>query len=116
MIDMAPLVPDTILLYVYGALLIFGGAMGYIKAGSLSSLIAGLVCGVISIFLAFDYTWHYAPHAALVLSLVLIFIMGRRYYGTRKAMPALLIAVLSVVVAIVQVWVLVTLGSGNAPL
>jgi len=113
---MAPLVPDTILLYVYGALLLFGGAMGYIKARSLPSLVAGLVCGIIAIFLAFNYTRHFAPHAALLLSLVLILIMGRRYYNTRKAMPALVIVVLSIIVAIVQVWVLVTVGSGSTPL
>jgi uncharacterized membrane protein (UPF0136 family) len=103
----------VLLLYIYGILLIVGGLMGYVKAKSRPSLIAGLVCGFLALFLGYDYTWHFAPHVALVLSLVLIFLMGRRYLRTRKAMPALLIVVLSMVVAIAQVYVLVFLGTGH---
>jgi uncharacterized membrane protein (UPF0136 family) len=104
------------LLYIYGVLLILGGAMGYVKAKSVPSLVAGVVCGVIAIFLGFRYPWHFAPYAALLLALFLIFIMGKRYLKTRKAMPALLIVVLSLIVAIVQVWVLLVPGPGNEPL
>jgi len=106
----------VLLLYIYGILLILGGAMGYVKAQSVPSLVAGLVCGFIALLLGFRYTWHFAPHAALILSLVLIFIMGRRYLRTRKPMPALLIVVLSAIVAVVQVYVLLTVGSGSEPL
>jgi uncharacterized membrane protein (UPF0136 family) len=106
----------VLLLYIYGILLIVGGLMGYVKAKSVPSAIAGLVCGLIALFLGYDYTWHFAPYAALALALVLIFLMGRRYLRTRKAMPALLIVVLSMVVAVVQVYVLLFLGAGNAPL
>jgi uncharacterized membrane protein (UPF0136 family) len=103
----------VLLLYIYGILLIVGGAMGYIKAKSVPSLVAGVVCGVIAILLGLDYTWHWAPIAALILAIVLIFIMGRRYLNTRKAMPALLIVVLSVIVAIVQIYIMATEGLGN---
>ena len=96
----------VLLLYVYGILLIVGGAMGYVKAKSVPSLVAGAVCGLIALLLGYYYTWHFAPHAALLLSLLLIFLMGRRYLNTRKAMPALLIVVLSLIVAIVQVCVI----------
>ncbi|MDB4793659.1 TMEM14 family protein [Methylacidiphilales bacterium] len=106
----------VLLLYIYGILLIIGGLMGYVKAQSVPSLVAGLICGLIAILLGYRYTWHFAPHAALVLSLVLIFLMGRRYLRTRKPMPALLIVVLSIVVAIVQVYVLIVLGPGHDPL
>jgi uncharacterized membrane protein (UPF0136 family) len=105
-----------LLLYIYGVLLIFGGLMGYMKARSMPSLVAGLVCGLIAIFLGYDYVWHFAPHCAFILALVLIILMGRRYLRTRKPMPALLIVVLSVIVAIVQVYILLTLGAGTAPL
>ena len=105
-----------LLLYVYGILLIFGGLMGYLKARSTPSLMAGLVCGLIAIFLGYDYVWHFAPHCALIIALVLIFLMGRRYLRTRKPMPALFIVVLSIIVAIVQIYILVTVGPGNAPL
>jgi uncharacterized membrane protein (UPF0136 family) len=107
---------SDVLLYVYGAFLIFGGVMGYVKAHSTPSLVAGVVCGIIAIILGFRYPWHYAPYAALLLALFLIIIMGRRYLRTRKPMPALLIVVLSVIVAVVQVYNLVTIGPGNEPL
>jgi uncharacterized membrane protein (UPF0136 family) len=92
--------------------------MGYMKARSMPSLVAGLVCGIIAILLGLDYIWHYAPICALILALVLIFLMGRRYLRTRKPMPALLIVVLSVIVAIVQLYIMFSpsLGLGNAPL
>ncbi len=106
----------VLLLYIYGILLIVGGAMGYVKAKSVPSLVAGLVCGFIALLLGYRYTWHFAPLSALILSLVLIFIMGRRYLNTRKAMPALLIVVLSLVVAIVQIYILLVLGPGHDPL
>ncbi len=106
----------VLLLYIYGILLIVGGAMGYVKAKSVPSLVAGLVCGFIALFLGYRYTWHFAPHAAFILALVLIFLMGRRYLNTRKAMPALLIVVLSVIVAIVQIYVLLVVGVGSEPL
>jgi uncharacterized membrane protein (UPF0136 family) len=106
----------VLLLYIYGILLIVGGAMGYVKAKSVPSLVAGVICGVIALFLGYRYAWHFAPHAALILSLFLIFIMGRRYLRTRKPMPALLIVVLSVIVAIVQIYVLLFVGLGSEPL
>jgi len=105
-----------VLLYIYGALLILGGLMGYIKARSVPSLVAGLVCGFIALFMGYRYVWHWAPHVAFILALVLIFLMGRRYLNTRKAMPALLIVVLSVIVAIVQLYVIFFVGLGNEPL
>jgi uncharacterized membrane protein (UPF0136 family) len=106
----------VLLLYIYGILLIVGGAMGYVKAQSVPSLVAGLVCGFIALLLGYRYTWHFAPHCAFILALVLIFLMGRRYLNTRKVVPALLIVVLSAIVAIVQVYVLFFVGIGNDPL
>ena len=112
-----PMIPwPVLLLYIYGILLIIGGAMGYVKAKSVPSLVAGLVCGFIALFLGYRYAWHFAPHAALILALVLIFLMGRRYLNTRKPMPALVIVVLSVIVAVVQVYILLFVGAGSEPL
>ena len=106
----------VLLLYIYGILLIVGGAMGYVKAKSVPSLVAGMICGIIALFLGYRYAWHFAPHAAFILALVLIILMGRRYLNTRKAMPALLIVVLSVVVAVVQIYILLFVGVGSEPL
>ncbi len=101
------------ILYVYGILLIVGGVMGYVKAQSIPSLVAGGICGLIALLLGYNYTWHFAPYAALILAIVLIVLMGRRYLRTRKAMPALLIVVMSLVVAIVQLYVIFFIGIGN---
>lgn len=89
--------------------------MGYVKAKSLPSLLAGVICGVIIIITALNYTSYDAPWVALLVALVLIILMGRRYIVTRKAMPALLIVVLSVIVAVVQVYILLFIGNGTAP-
>jgi uncharacterized membrane protein (UPF0136 family) len=97
----------VLLLYVYGALLILGGLMGYVKAKSVPSLVAGVVCGVIALLLGYYYPWQFAPEAALLLALLLIVIMGRRYLRTKKLMPAGLVVLVSLVVVVVQVIVLV---------
>jgi uncharacterized membrane protein (UPF0136 family) len=103
----------VLLLYVYGILLIVGGIMGYVKAGSTPSLVAGVICGIIAIICGACYTYTFSSPLALILSLVLIFLMGRRYLRTRKAMPALLIVILSVIVAIVQIYLMATVGLGT---
>ena len=102
----------VLLLYVYGVLLVVGGVMGYVKAKSVPSLVVGAICGLIALFLGANYTWHDAPYAALALALVLIFLMGRRYQRTRKAMPALLIVGLSVIVVLAQLYILIFIGPG----
>ena len=97
----------VLLLYIYGILLIVGGAMGYVKAKSVPSLVAGGVSGVLALILAWYYdACPYVPVAALLLSLALTVVMGRRYLRTRTVMPALLIVVLSLVVAVAQIYVL----------
>ena len=106
----------VLLLYIYGVLLIVGGVMGYVKAKSVPSVVAGVVCGLIAIFLGANYTWHDAPYAALALSLFLIILMGRRYLRTRKTMPAVPIVVLSVIVALAQLYILIFVGPGHDPL
>jgi uncharacterized membrane protein (UPF0136 family) len=106
----------VLLLYIYGILLIVGGLMGYIKAKSVPSLVAGLVCGFIALLMGYRYAWHFAPHVAFILAIVLIFLMGRRFLNTKKFMPAGLIVLLSLIVAIVQIYVLLFIGSGHEPL
>ena len=106
----------VLVLYLYGILLIIGGLMGYVKAKSVPSAVAGLVCGLLAIFIGYDYTWHFAPYAAFILALILIFIMVRRYRLTGKPMPAAPIVVLSIVVALVQIYVILFVGLGHDPL
>ena len=90
--------------------------MGYVRAKSTPSLVAGVVCGVIALILGYRYAWHLSVPAALALSLFLLVLMGRRYLNTRKVMPALLVVVFSLIVALAQILTWVTLGLGNESL
>jgi uncharacterized membrane protein (UPF0136 family) len=90
--------------------------MGYIKAKSVPSLVAGLVCGFIALLMGYRYAWHFAPYVAFILAIVLIFLMGRRFLNTKKFMPAGLIVLLSLIVAIVQLYIILFVGLGHDPL
>lgn len=95
------------ILFAYGVFLIIGGVIGYVKAKSTPSLIAGGVSGILAIILGLVYhTFAYAPHAALLLSLVLAVVMFSRYQKSKKAMPSLYIVIFSLLVAAVQAYVL----------
>jgi len=83
------------ILWIYIALLIVGGLMGYLKAGSKVSLITSVLFAIIlALFAGRVLTWPYGPEAILVLLLV-VFVM--RYAKTKKFMPAGLMIVLSAV-------------------
>lgn len=79
--------------YGYAALIASGGVMGYVKAGSVPSLAAGLVFGGLAGFGAYQISndpkniW-----VSLATSGALTGVMGKRFYGSRKFMPAGLIA------------------------
>ncbi|KAM8823652.1 transmembrane protein 14C isoform 1-T2 [Spinachia spinachia] len=79
--------------YGYAALIASGGAIGYIKARSTPSLAAGLLFGGLAGFGAYQISndpkniW-----VSLATSGALTVVMGKRFYGSRKFMPAGLIA------------------------
>ncbi|XP_054479060.1 transmembrane protein 14C isoform X1 [Anoplopoma fimbria] len=79
--------------YGYAALIASGGVMGYVKAGSVPSLAAGLLFGGLAGFGAYQISndpkniW-----VSLVTSGALTGVMGKRFYGSRKFMPAGLMA------------------------
>ena len=93
-------------LFVYGGLLILGGLIGFLKAKSKASLIAGSVSGLLACLLGglASSGWPYAHHAGLVLALALFALMGKRFYFSKKFMPAGFTTVLSLVVAGIQAW------------
>src|SRR5262245_31503360 len=83
------------ILWVYIALLLVGGLMGFLKAGSKVSLISSVVFAVLlALFAGHVLTWVWGPHLLLGLLLV-VFVM--RYAKTKKFMPAGLMIVLSAV-------------------
>jgi uncharacterized membrane protein (UPF0136 family) len=97
-------------LAVYALLLAVGGIIGYTKAGSKPSLIAGLASAVAAIF-ALVLSFQNLPlgmGTAGLISAVLCAFFGRRYLvTTRKFMPAGLLAVVSLAVLIISVLVVV---------
>ncbi|XP_056290724.1 transmembrane protein 14C [Pseudoliparis swirei] len=79
--------------YGYAALIATGGAIGFVKAGSTPSLAAGLIFGGLAGLGAYQISndpkniW-----VSLATSGALAGVMGKRFYGSRKFMPAGLIA------------------------
>jgi uncharacterized membrane protein (UPF0136 family) len=82
---------------IYAALLVAGGVIGFVKAGSRPSLIAGTISGVVAL-IALGLSI-YQPLAGFGLGLALaagLFAMFAGRYGKgRKFMPAGLLALVS---------------------
>ncbi|XP_037024777.1 transmembrane protein 14 homolog [Bradysia coprophila] len=82
--------------YLYAATVAAGGIMGYVKAGSIPSLAAGLAFGGI-----LGYGAHLTsqdppkPLVQLGTSLVLAGMMGARWSRSGKMMPAGMICIIS---------------------
>src|SRR5262249_30600505 len=86
---------------IYGVLLIGGGLIGYVKAGSRPSLIAGLLSAVAA-FAALGLSISrnvLGPPLGVLLAIALFVLFGYRYaVKTGKFMPSGLLAVISLVV------------------
>jgi uncharacterized membrane protein (UPF0136 family) len=90
---------------LYAILLALGGLIGYLKAGSRPSLIAGTLSALIAALAlalsAGNSRW--GVPLGLVLSISLFVLFGYRYaVKTRRFMPAGLLAVVSLVVLAVM--------------
>jgi uncharacterized membrane protein (UPF0136 family) len=99
-----------VVLIVYAVLLIVGGVMGFVKAKSRPSLIAGVGSGIIAAIAAWisgNYNEDGGYSLALLLAIALFLFFGYRASVTRKFMPAGLLAVASVVVIAIMVWSIV---------
>jgi uncharacterized membrane protein (UPF0136 family) len=102
--NIGPLV-GQITLGTYAALLAIGGVIGYVKARSQASLIAGLLSAVVALAaLGLSIANHrLGVPLGLVLSIALFVLFGYRYaVKTRKFMPSGLLAVASLVVLAVM--------------
>jgi uncharacterized membrane protein (UPF0136 family) len=97
--------PAKIYFIVFGLLTIVGGVMGYVKAGSTASLVAGSVSGILLLVAAFLLPNNVA--VGLVLAgLVSIALAGRfvpAFIKTGQVMPAGLMSVLSVIGVVVAI-------------
>ena len=101
--------PAKIYFIIFGLLTIIGGVIGYVKAGSTASIIAGAISGIALIVAAFLLTGN--PALGLIIAgLVSVLLAGRfipAFMKTGNMMPAGLMALLSaigVVMAIVA-WI-----------
>ena len=94
---------------IFGVLTVAGGVVGYAKAGSVASIIAGSVTGVLLLVAAFLLPEHRALGlaTAFVVSLLLAAQFVPKFIQTGRVMPAGTMSVLSVVGIIVAIiaWV-----------
>jgi len=88
---------------IFGALTIIGGVIGYVKAGSLPSIIAGSITGVLLLVAGALLPEHRAAGlaTAFVISLLLAAQFVPKFIRTGKAMPAGMMSILSVIGIIV---------------
>jgi uncharacterized membrane protein (UPF0136 family) len=94
---------------VFGVLTVAGGVVGYVKAGSVASIVAGSITGVLLLVAAFLLPEHRAIGlaTALILSLLLAAQFVPKFMRTGKVMPAGMMSILSVigVIAAIVAWV-----------
>ena len=90
---------------VFGILTIAGGIVGYVKAGSVISIIAGSISGILLLGAAWLMPDHQA--AGLILALVVsVLLAGQfvpKFFSTHKLMPAALMSLLSVLGIVVAI-------------
>ena len=98
-----------IYLIVFGVLTVAGGVVGYVKAGSVASIIAGSITGVLLLVAAFLLPEHRAIGlaTAFIISLLLAAQFAPKFIRTGRAMPAGMMSILSVIGIIVAIvaWV-----------
>ena len=101
--------PAKIYFIVFGLLTIVGGVIGYVKAGSTASIVAGAISGIALIVAAFLLPGNLAA-GLIIAGLVSVLLAGRfipAFMKTGNMMPAGLMALLSAigVVMAVVAWI-----------
>ena len=91
--------------FVFGALTIIGGIIGYVKAGSVPSIIAGAITGLLLIIAAAILPEHRAAGlaTAFIVSLLLAGQFVPKLIRTGKVMPAGMMSILSVIGLVVAI-------------
>jgi uncharacterized membrane protein (UPF0136 family) len=91
--------PARIYFIIFGLLTILGGVIGYVKAGSTISIIAGSIAGILLLIAAFLLQGNLALGLALaaVISIALAGHFIPAFIKTGHLMPAGLMSVLSVI-------------------
>ena len=97
--------PAKIYFIIFGLLTIIGGVIGFVKAGSTASIIAGSISGILLFVAAFLLPQNLAI-GLILAGVVSILLAGRfvpAFLKTGQAMPAGLMSVLSVLGVIVAI-------------
>jgi len=95
----------SIYFLIFGALTIVGGVIGYVKAGSLPSIIAGAITGIVLLVAGWILPTHRTAGLvmALIVSLLLAVQFVPKLIRTGKMMPAGLMSILSVIGIVVAI-------------
>jgi uncharacterized membrane protein (UPF0136 family) len=90
---------------VFGALTIIGGIIGYVKAGSLPSIIAGTITGILLLVAGWILPNNRTAGLgiAFIVSLLLAAQFVPKLIRTAKMMPAGLMSILSVIGIVVAI-------------
>ncbi len=103
------LTPTKLYFIVFGLLTIAGGVMGYIKAGSMASLIAGSITGILLLVAGFILPTQVVAGLIIggLVSLLLAIQFLPAFFRAGKIMPAGMMSLLSIigVVLAVVAWV-----------
>src|SRR5437870_3355075 len=91
--------PAKIYFIIFGVLTIAGGIMGFVKAGSTPSLVAGSITGILLLIAAWLMPEHLAAGfwISLAVSVLLAAQFVPKFLRTGKAMPAGMMSILSVI-------------------
>ena len=90
----------TLILWIFIVLLVLGGLMGFLKAGSKPSLIASVVFAAALSACQFG-RWS-GTYAADILLVLLLIVFGMRLAKTRKLMPSGLMIVLTALTLVLR--------------
>ena len=89
-----------IILWIYIVLLLAGGLVGFLKAGSKASLVASTICAV-PLLLALLLKWPPPVIAGVLGGLVIVFAI--RFLKSKKFMPSGLMLILSLVTLLLRI-------------
>src|SRR5881392_1665323 len=94
---------------VFGVLTIAGGVVGYVKADSVASIVAGSITGILLIVAGFLLPEHRAIGlaTAFIISVLLAAQFAPKFLRTGRVMPAGMMSILSLIglIAAIVAWV-----------
>lgn len=107
----------AIVIWVYGALILAGGVIGFLKAKSKPSLIAGGVSGAVllacgwAVWSDAESTRDFGLWFAVALAIILMMFFAARFMKSKKIMPAGVMAGLSFSALVMLIVRIITSGS-----